>query len=75
MVMMDRWMVTIILAATLRFFDIVTQQTVLMGHVVGLMLYLNVLTAVPGDLMEADARASSGVGTFCMILTAIVGVI
>jgi hypothetical protein len=73
MVLMDKWMVTIILAASLRFFDLVIHRTVLMGHVVGLMLYLIVLTAGPGELMEVEAKRLSGIGTFCMILTAIMG--
>jgi hypothetical protein len=73
MVAIDKWMVTIILAASLRFFDLGIHRTVLMGHVVGLMLHMIVLTAGPGELMEVKARRLSGIGTFCMILTAIVG--
>jgi hypothetical protein len=75
MVLMDKWMVTVILAASLRFFDTATQRRVLIGQITGLMLYLIVLTASPGEMMEVEAKRASGFGTFFMILTAIVGVL
>lgn len=75
MVLMDKWMVTIILAASLRFFEIATQRSVLIGQIAGSMMYLIVLTAGPGDMMEVEAMQASGFGTFFVILTAIVGVL
>ena len=75
MVIIDKWLVTMILAASLRFFSVGTQRNVLLGHIAGLMLYLILLASGPGELMETDARRSGGVGTFFMILTGIVGVI
>jgi hypothetical protein len=75
MVMMDKWMATVILAASLRFFELESQRAVLMGQIIGLMLHLIVLTAGPGELMEKEALRSTGLGTFFMILSAIVGVL
>ncbi|KAG7360758.1 hypothetical protein IV203_035857 [Nitzschia inconspicua] len=75
MVTMDKWMVIIILAASLRFFNTSSQRAVLMGQIAGLMLHLIVLTAGPGELMEVEAMRATGIGTFFMILTAILGVL
>jgi hypothetical protein len=75
MVIIDKWIVTVILAATLRFFDVYAQRSVLMGKIGCLMLQLIALTSDNGELMENDARRAAGVGAFFMILTAVVGIL
>ena len=75
MVVMDKWIVTVILGATLRFFDHSVQRNVLMGKTGCLMLHLIVLTSDNGEMMDPDARRAAGVGAFFMILTAVVGIL
>jgi hypothetical protein len=75
MVLIDKWILTIILGATLRFFDKQTQRNMLWAHVAGMMLHQILLAGGPGELMEMEARRSGGIGNFFMILTAVLGAV
>lgn len=73
MVVSERWIVAIILAVSFRFFDTESQRWVLWGHIVATMAYQIMLAGGPGDQMQLESKRSGGVGTFFIILTAVVG--
>jgi hypothetical protein len=75
MIVLNRWIVAVILAATFRFFNAEAQRWVLWGHVGAMMVYQIMLAGSPGEQMQLDPKRSGGVGTFFMILTAIVGTV
>jgi hypothetical protein len=75
MMLVDKWIVVIILGVTLRFFDLNVQRTMLWGHVGGMMIYQIMLSGSPGELMELEAKRAAGIGTFFMILTAMIGAV
>jgi hypothetical protein len=75
MMLTDKWIVVVILGATLRFFDLGVQRNILWGHVAGMMLFQIMLAGTPGELMEPEAKRAGGIGTFFMILTAMIGAV
>mmetsp|Transcript_4969 Transcript_4969/g.8820 ORF Transcript_4969/g.8820 Transcript_4969/m.8820 type:complete len:341 (-) Transcript_4969:24-1046(-) len=75
MVLIEKFIITIILGASLRFFDAMVQRNMLWAYISCMMLYQIMLAGGPGELMEQDPKRSTAVGTFFMILTAILGAV
>lgn len=75
MALASKWTVALVLAATLRFFDLQAQRSVLLAHVMALMIVEVMLAGSPGEAMVSESKQSLSVGTFFMILTSILGAV
>mmetsp|Transcript_20790 Transcript_20790/g.49367 ORF Transcript_20790/g.49367 Transcript_20790/m.49367 type:complete len:368 (-) Transcript_20790:135-1238(-) len=76
MVIIRKCMIAVILGACLRFFENSSQRMVLVAHTASLLLIEVMLAGSTGDVMtNNDMKRTTGVGTFFMILTSIIGAI
>ena len=72
---MNKWLVVVILGATVRYFDTQAQRNVLWAYVIASLILETMLAGGHGELMGADSKKAEGAGSFFAILFAIVGAV